>query len=309
MTERFSQIIISASIDSFGNAFEFAKELTLTDWAHTKNAESYRLDFLKHENIEYRLSKADEALAKRMSGEIDSATSYMSNSAYKITHENVPDVNGALVIFLHDFFDSPHCYRYTLFSDFWEWICFTIETLEKSKSRFFIKPHPNRAKTTSDVLIALQNRYPNLLMIDSKITNKQLVQAGMACAVTVHGTVAHEMAYLGVPTIGCGDNPHVAFDFCYLAKSKKEYADALLRYFEIDFDKEEMKMQSMIFYYQHNLHATEDEKELLTATRKWFEVSENTAADKMELEETLNNISKLKEFSVFISKLVDNPLQ
>jgi len=50
----------------------------------------------------------------------------MQNSAYEYMGVPVPDVSGALIVFLHDFFDSPHGYRWMLFPDFLEWIEHTI---------------------------------------------------------------------------------------------------------------------------------------------------------------------------------------
>lgn len=288
---------------SFGNYQELAKELTLTDWTHTKNTDDYADRFSMLENQDQKLAQADAALAARMSGTIDSATAYMKKSAYAETEEPVPDVRGAVVIFLHDFFDSPHVYRDMVFPDFWEWACFTIETLERSNTRFFIKPHPNQIDLSSGVLKDLIHRYPAIQMISPNITNKQLAQAGMACAVTVYGTVAHEMAYLGVPTIGCGDNPHISFDFCKLAKNKTEYAELLNESCQLNFDKPAMKRQSLIFYYMHNLNSGAEEKSLLDAVAKLRNDCGSPALNNQQLHILLENISVLPGFNAFISGL------
>lgn len=288
---------------SFGNYQELAKELTLTDWTHTKNTDDYADRFSMLENQDQKLAQADAALAARMSGTIDSATAYMKRSAYAETKEPVPDVRGAVAIFLHDFFDSPHVYRDMVFPDFWEWACFTIETLEQANTRFFIKPHPNQIDLSSGVLNDLIRRYPAIRMISPNITNKQLAQAGLACAVTVYGTVAHEMAYLGVPTIGCGDNPHISFDFCKSAKNKTEYAELLKESCQLNFDKPAMKRQSLIFYYMHNLNSGAEEKSLLDAVAKLRNDCGSPALNNQQLHESLENISALRGFNAFISGL------
>jgi hypothetical protein len=250
---------------SFGNYQEFTKELTLQDWVHTKNPDGYASEFLKLDRQDERLAMAETALSTRLSGGVDSATAYMKKSAYAISGDPVPDVRGAVVIFLHDFYDSPHVYREMVFPDFWEWVCFTIEALRNANIRCFIKPHPNQISLSDNVLNELRQRYPGLSMISSSITNKQLAEAGMSCAVTVYGTVAHEMAYLGRPVIACAHNSHISFDFCRTAHSRDEYINYLRDFTQFPIDKVAMHQQSLIFYYMHNLNYDEESKSLRDA--------------------------------------------
>jgi hypothetical protein len=289
---------------SFGNKQEFAKDLSLNHWTHTKITDNYFNDFKKLKGINEKLAEADLALRARMAGAIDGATAYMEKSAYIETNKNVPDVKGAIVIFLHDFFDSPNGYRFMVFSDFWEWTCYTIKCLENLGINFFVKPHPNQVSLSDVVLSKLIRCFPNVKIISPTVTNKQLVESGMVCAVTVFGTVAHEMAYLGVPTIGCGDNPHIAFDFCRLARSKAEYAEMLHGFAAIEFDKTEMRRQSLIFYYMHNLNTTQEERDLLDAVRNLNNYCQDPKTDIALFKKSLKEISKLEGFKLFISRLV-----
>jgi hypothetical protein len=254
---------------SFGNYFEFGKVLSLKDWVHSKNPDSYAGGVATLTQRDEKLALAEVALSARMAGVIDSATSYMKRSAYALSNEAVPDVHGAAVIFLHDFYDSPHVYRDMVFPDFWEWICFTIETLQSAAQPFFIKPHPNQIRLSDGALGELRQRYPEVRMISSEITNKQLAEAGMACAITVYGTVAHEVAFLGVPTIACGHNPHISFDFCKTAKNRQEYADALRSCTSFRIESGKLRQQSLAFYYMHNLNMGEDDKALMSVCAEY----------------------------------------
>src|SRR5262249_4742192 len=150
-----------------------------------------------------RLKEAQQQLEVRLGGGIDPATSYMRVSAYAATSEPLPDVAGAVVVFLHDFYDSPHVYDRLVFPDFWTWVCFTIETLQQAGRKFLLKPHPNQVAPDGNALGTLTARYPGLSVLSSRISNRQLVEAGMICGVTVYGTVGHELAYMGVPCISC----------------------------------------------------------------------------------------------------------
>jgi hypothetical protein len=254
---------------SFGNYQEFAKELSIADRVHSRNPDNYAKDFLAMDAQEEKLIIAETGLMTRLSGGVDSATAYMKKSAYAESGEAVPDVRGAAVIFLHDFYDSPHVYREMVFPDFWEWVCFTIETFRGANIPFFVKSHPNQIDLSDGVLNELKELYQDIQMIPSGITNKQLAGAKMTCAVTVYGTVAHEMAYFGVPTIACARHPHTSFDFCRTARNREEYAKMLCHYADIAFDKAKMRRQSLIFYYMHNLNLAEEEMSLRNMAEKF----------------------------------------
>jgi hypothetical protein len=244
---------------SFGNLNGFGKRLTQADDFHTQNFAGYRLGFDALDRQEERLNAARQQLERRLSGEIDAATSYMRKSAYGLTRvELPPDLNGSIVIFLHDFYDSPHVYADMVFQDFWRWVCFTIDVLKKSRIRFFLKPHPNQIALSDEALGLLRKLYPDLKWLPIAASNVQLAQAGIACGVTVYGTVAHELAYLGVPSIACARHPHYTFDFCRTARTREEYKDMLENYKHLPVPKEEMQCQALAFYYMHNLHGDAD---------------------------------------------------
>jgi hypothetical protein len=288
---------------SFGNYQEFAKQVSLNDWVHTKNPDKYAEKFGMLNNREEKLAAANLALSARLSGGIDAAFSYMRKSAYEETGEVVPNVKGATIIFLHDFYDSPNVYRDMVFPDFWEWICFTIETLIRADIQFFLKSHPNQITLSDHVLSDLKNLYPNLLLISPSVTNKQLVEAGMVCAVTVYGTVAHEMAYLGIPSIGCARHPHINFEFCRTATTRDEYAELLRSSSFCKIDKVSMRKQSLIFYYMHNLNLSPDMLSLREELAK-FRAACACANDKKDLVSMLQQMSMLDGYKKQIMEML-----
>lgn len=251
---------------SFGNLNGFGKRLTQADDFHTQNFAGYRAGFEALEGQEERLEAARQQLENRLSGGIDAATSYMRISAYGQTEvELPPGLHGAVVVFLHDFYDSPHVYPDLVFQDFWQWISYTIETLQKAGIRFFLKPHPNQIALSDEALERLRRAYPNLHWLPTKASNVQLARAGIACGVTVYGTVAHELAYLGVPSIACARHPHYTFDFCRTARTREKYKGMLESYGVMPLPKADMQRQALAFYFMHNLHGTDDERGLQQA--------------------------------------------
>lgn len=244
---------------SFGNFQQFGKELTLSDWYHTPDTSLYRSKFEALDRQEERLAQADVQLSLRLSGGIDQATSYMRVSAYAAPAKHMPDVAGAVVLFLHDFYDSPHVYPELVFPDFWAWACFTIETLAQAGQKFFVKPHPNQISLSGEALKELTAKYPGLALLPTNVTNVQLADSGMLCGVTMYGTVAHELAYLGVPTIACARHTHHSFEFCRTARTIEQYRRHLLSASEKPTSREELRRQSLAFYYMHNLHGEPEE--------------------------------------------------
>jgi hypothetical protein len=247
---------------SFGNFQEFYKKLHLDDWAHTRNPDDYRSGFLRLSNGPSKIELADKALAARLSGKVDAATAYMRRSAYE-GESSIPEgIAGSIVLFLHDFFDSPHCYRWMLFPDFWEWATYTLDIATQAGISVYVKPHPNQVAGNEPIIQKLMMKYPDVKWLSVNTSNSQLAGAGMACAVTIYGTVAHEMAYLGVPTIAAGHNPHIDFSFCHTARTREEYRRLLLGHRNLPRATTDLRRGSLEFYCMHNLAVSGDEASL-----------------------------------------------
>jgi hypothetical protein len=289
---------------TFGNFQEFGKRLGADDWVHTKEARHYARDFAALDDQPARLALAHAALDARVKGKIDAATSYMKRSAYEDSGEAVPDVRGRPVVFLHDFFDSPHVYDDMVFDDFWEWVCFTLDTFRQAGIPVVVKPHPNQIGLSGGVLADLMKQYPDVTFISTRITNRQLAEAGAACAVTVYGTVAHEMAFLGVPSIGCARHPHVSFSFCRTARTRQEYAGMLESFAASPVDRETLLRESLAFYYMHNLGLPPEQKALSDAALAFRGDCANYPSTGKDMVAELTAIERLPGFAAFATELV-----
>lgn len=289
---------------SFSNFQEFGKVLSLGDTFHTRNPVHYRRDFKALQGQSQLLYEAQRQLEIRLSGGIDNVTSYMTASAYRATSHVVPDVTGAVVIFLHDFYDSPHVYADLVFDDFWSWICFTIDTLREASIPFLVKPHPNQIALSDQVISELTLRYPQIRMVPSGVTSRQLVAGGMACAVTVFGTIAHEMAYLGVPSIGCARHPHISFDFCRTARDRASYAELLRTALALRPNAAVLREQALQFYVMHNLAFSPDEIALRDAFIAAWRACHDNQLPASEIARGFDRLAALPAFSVFIDSLL-----
>jgi len=280
-------VALGIPVRVYGNLNIFGKKLTRENTYHTPEMSGYRLGFEQLSDKAAALEAAQQQLDARLSGVIDSATSYMRVSAYARSDEAVPNVDGTVVIFLHDFYDSPHIYHDLVFKDFWDWICFTIETLEAAGIPYWIKPHPNQIDLSSDALDQLKQAYPGLRLLSPRITNGQLAEAGMLCGVTVYGTVAHELAYLGVPSIACARHPHHSFDFCRTAKTVEEYAAMLRSPGVKPLPEAQMREQALAFYFMHNLEGSTDKLAFRPAFSRYWKTCNSAEATPHQMVEQL----------------------
>jgi hypothetical protein len=260
---------LGIKVFSFGNFQQFYKQLHAMDWLHTRNPDHYRSGFAQLKNPESKIAEAERALSARLSGTNDAATAYMRRSAYAGTAELPKEVSGSLLLFLHDFFDGPHCYRWVIFPDFWEWATFTLDLARSAGIRILVKPHPNEISSSKMVVRKLMAAYPEATWLSADASNVQLAKAGVACAVTIHGTVAHEMAFLGVPSIAAGHNPHIDFMISNTAHDRDEYTRLILNYRNLARSPEKMRRESLEFYCMHNLNVTAEESSLRETTIKF----------------------------------------
>lgn len=248
-------VALGVEVISFGNYQKMAKPLSIEDTTHLSEHWNYRRHFEAlpaHEQAQL-LDEANDRLRGRMQGEIDNAIGYMRKSAYDVRNCDVPDVKDAVVIYLPDFYDGIHVYRWSVFHDFWEWTRFTIETLEKASIPFWIKGHPNVAPDSVFVYDMIRMRYPQARFLPPGVTTAQLARAGMACGASPRGTVLSELPYLGVPVLAGGDHPHATFDLQEPARSIAEYQRRLLQAQFLPRDPETMRRNACIFYAMHNL--------------------------------------------------------
>ncbi len=246
------------AVYGFSNLSHFGNRLDRTHWHQTIDTRGYRQTFesLDHAQQQDCLRRAGELLDYRLSGGIDAATAYMRQSAYATSSgRQLTELTGAVVIFLHDFYDSPNVYPGFVFNDFWDWITSTIETLDAAAIPFVLKPHPNQIALSDAASEELREKYPAVRWLDRSTNNAELATAPISCGVTAYGTVANELAYLGVPTICAAAHPHQSFGFSRTARSRQEHADLLVDHATRPLSAPEMKVQAMQFYsIQNNLH-------------------------------------------------------
>ncbi len=123
--------------------------------------------------------------------------------------------------------DSYHC-EWQLFKDYFSWLITLGELSEKTDYEWYIKKHPEGSWRDDIIIDEFLKRYNKIKEIPKLVSAKQLRDEGLQFALTVCGTIGYEYAALGIQVINAGDNPHIAYNFNWNPRTKKEYIDLLL---------------------------------------------------------------------------------
>jgi len=182
--------------------------------------------------------KGRRHLDEKLAGKLDAFT-LVNITAYAKSEGKVFPGSGKprVLVLMHDFFDSPHGYRWMLFPDFYEWCCFLFERASETPFEWYVKPHPSAwdAKKGSlnesnrKIINELQTRFPKIRFLAPTVSNRAIVEEGISAMFTMYGTAGHEFARMGIPVVNAGDNPHIAYEFNYHPRTIEEYADLIAR--------------------------------------------------------------------------------
>ncbi len=176
-----------------------------------------------------------------------------------------------MLVMLSCFFDGNHFYRNALFADFWDWVTFTLDTAKKTEFDWHVKPHPSAMKGNERVVDRLKKKYPWVHFLDAKVSNRRMVDEGLTAVFNPHGTSLHQFAYMGVPTVGASDVPHIAYNFCHLPKTIKDYEFAILNADSLKRPGDSERLQIEEYVYMHYIHPFKGNEENARPIDEGFE--------------------------------------
>jgi len=140
----------------------------------------------------------------------------------------VPEQGFLAVVCAPAWFDFPHTFAMHNFTDFLDWIKFTVEQISRSTSvTWLLKPHPCDSWYGGVRLADLVGNLPPHVHLCPEATDALTVQLAADAVVTVHGTVAIEASARGVPVL-CADRSYYSdWGFARTAASLEDYGQAL----------------------------------------------------------------------------------
>ena len=206
---------------------------------------------------EIGLEWAKRSLEARLEGNTKDIT-YMSKSIYSVEiGDRVLEQNDKLKVIIvpHTLSDDVHC-GWSVFGSMIEWMIHLGELSNRFDYDWYLKIHPNAGEQDVSCFSEFVKHYPKIKLIKAWTSPKQLKAEGVKFAFTIYGTVGHEYPALGMQVINAGNNPHVAFDFCYNPKTPEEFDDIVSRLPELadrDVDLQEIYKFYCIqyLYYKH----------------------------------------------------------
>lgn len=242
------------------NTSQYNKKLSKNKLSHCEDFKKYKVYYDKIKNNKIFLKYSRDDLLKRFSKQSNMVKKidYLSADTYNGERENFKEIDKLKnidgVLFLQDFYDSPHDWGNLVFIDYYIWTIFTLNTIRKYKLKIAIKPHPNSKYYSHDsvaIYKRLKKRYKDLVWLDESLGNK-LIFKKIKFGVSATGTVLFELAYHNIKAISCGDHPAIDFNFTINAKNKYQYKKILLNINRIKkpaYSRRDLYIFNYLYYY------------------------------------------------------------
>jgi Tetratricopeptide repeat. len=141
-----------------------------------------------------------------------------------------------VIVASHVFNDCPHCHRHRLFVDYYEALAETLKICSQIDSvNWIVKEHPevgnismgyNVDKTAKELVNNEYSSYQYIKLAPDDISNISIIDFGHA-VITVSGTIAHELACFGIPSILAGSSTYSECGFTNNPQSVDEYKSLL----------------------------------------------------------------------------------
>ena len=146
------------------------------------------------------------------------------NTFKKIKKKNKLIIKNKFKILIagHDFYEGPNVWGKFLFPDFYEWILFLSNYINKDKKNnrvWFIKPHPDASLDQIKIIRNIIKDNKKIKILSSNVTHRQLIDMKINFILTARGSVGYQYAYFGINTLLCS-NISLYNDFNYVLKSK-----------------------------------------------------------------------------------------
>ena len=214
-----------------------------------KFSSKYKKKALKH---------SESQCYKRFGGEIGVNMHYSTKSSFTTFDKSRTVLKKTskkkILIASHCFLDNPHPYGIkNIFNDFYDWFDYLSNFSKKTEYDWYVKTHPDFKVETQNIVKKFLLKYDHIRLIPPNTSHHQLINEGINCVITVHGTISWEYAFFGIPVIACSqNNPHNSFNFSYHAKNIKDLNWAINNFdkLKLDYSKNDI----FKFYFMHNVY-------------------------------------------------------
>jgi hypothetical protein len=156
------------------------------------------------------------------------------------------DERPLVAIYSHVWFDYPHTFAMSNFTDLLDWMQSTLKQISRNKEVIWLlKPHPTDQWYGGTRLADFAKDLPPHVKICPEDTDSMTVQLAVDGVVTVHGTAGIEAAARGVPVLCADRSYYTDWDFTHRAESREYYGELLSNIQKLSPPTEEQRMQAM----------------------------------------------------------------
>jgi hypothetical protein len=187
------------------------------------------INHYKHSNKKY-LINGEQILKDIVSGK--NKYFYLKKTTYKKNNKTFAlnkNKKIKIVILCHSFFDSPHVFGNSFFTDFYEWLSFLFRLIPDTEYDWYIKGHPAFSDKENIIIDNFLLKNNSVTKIPSYTSNLELIKQGINFVLTVYGSAASEFPYFGVNAINASRiHPHIDYNFSITPKNLSDYKSILL---------------------------------------------------------------------------------
>ncbi|MCG5644660.1 hypothetical protein MCN98_07870 [Flavobacteriaceae bacterium LSUCC0859] len=228
------------------------KRLSSKDYFHLPNFSNFHQDFKNLNLSKDELLKTENKIKDLFNGNFK--YSYLESSPFVEYDSDLKSLNLDGIVFLHEFYDSPHSYRYMIYEDLYEWAVNILKTLRNYNYKVAVKPHPNNKN--SKLLKDLQCEFFDFIWLDKSYSNLSIFDSGIKFGISNHGNVLFELAYNNIIPISTGENPYISYDFILKANNVKALNELLLNILNYKYNCK--KHQLISAFYMNNIFTKDD---------------------------------------------------
>jgi len=188
-------------------------------------------------DIDKTIEDADEYINKRFSGELkqhDVINAFKNKKLYRKENIkqkfNIKNDKPNVFILPHAFSDAPHCSKYILYKDYYEWYEDTLIKISSiTDANWFVKPHPSSHLYGEEGVakeLFKKHKSDNMYLVPDDFSTSSIKNIADVI-VTIQGTAGLEFSCFGIPAIICGKAFYSGFGFTIEPESKIEYSKYL----------------------------------------------------------------------------------
>lgn len=228
------------------------KRLSSNDYYHLPNFSNFHLDFKNIDISKDELKKTKNKIKDLFNGNFK--YSYLESSPFSHYDNDLKSLNLDGIVFLHEFYDSPHSYRYMIYEDFYEWTLNILKLLKNYNYKVAVKPHPNNKN--SKLLKDIKHEFFDFIWLDKNYSNLSIFDSGIKFGISNHGNVLFELAYHNIIPISTGENPFISYDFILKANNVEVLNELLSNVLNYKYNCN--KHQLISAFYMNNIFTNDD---------------------------------------------------